>query len=138
MGGQVFEVVAVQLLRRLAPTLPVGFEESLKHFVPHPLLLGHLRRLPPAGQAVEGGGRKLHPPSFGSPAGPVSTSGRRRGRPGKGEGMVEVSGQIGPVASKSEGDMKGQRGFWYAVAVAGLVLIAISGTAQVALAWGCR
>jgi len=34
--------------------------------------------------------------------------------------------------------MKGQRGFWYAVAVAGLVLIAISGTAQVALAWGCR
>jgi hypothetical protein len=31
--------------------------------------------------------------------------------------------------------MKGRR-FWYAVA--GLVLIAISGTAQVALAWGCR
>jgi len=33
--------------------------------------------------------------------------------------------------------MKSRR-VWYLVAVAGLVLIAISGTAQVALAWGCR
>lgn len=30
------------------------------------------------------------------------------------------------------------RRFWYAVAVAGLVLIAVSGSAEIALAWGCR
>src|SRR3990172_11812447 len=87
MGGQVFEVVAVQLLRRLAPTLPVGFEESLKHFVPRPLLLGHLRRLPPAGQAVEGGvGESCSPLLLWKPGSTSFPSGGGAVGPGKGGG----------------------------------------------------